>query len=155
MAAVSTKSATSPAVRQSIEKYLPNVLVSLVNEYYMRGEADVIAALESTPGIDLKAYHQFRTEADTSHELAISETETLEYDYVDPFESFDNIKWAETAKSPVSNDRWIFECSETGTFTRFLGVESGVPCGPWTEYCRIIVALENDYMSGCYAPPGC
>lgn len=108
--------------------------MSIINGYYTRSEADVIAALMISPVPDLKNHRQFLTRMETGG--------------------------ASTQKSTATNDRWIFECSSAGTYIRFLGTEFGIPCDPWSEHCRIVITYhehaivvdingENIYESWC------
>lgn len=120
------------AVQQTIVKYLPDVICDIVNKYHIRSENDVIDALLSAPVCSLDDWRQFQVNADKTSDHDLTREDTSEC--------------IKTKQYIPVNDRWIFECSKFGTFTRFLGIESGTPCEPWSDYCRIVVAFIDSEL---------
>lgn len=62
----------SPASSRTIAKYLPNDLVKIVDEYFMRDENEVIAALKLVPALILEDNSHFLTRNESLHSYSSS-----------------------------------------------------------------------------------
>ena len=62
----------SPASSRTIAKYLPDDLVKIVDEYFMRDEYEVIAALKLVPALILEDNSHFLTRNKSLHSYSSS-----------------------------------------------------------------------------------